>query len=67
MQVKRGLFQIAMTEQQLDGAQVGSRFQQVGSEAVTQGVLIMLMISFPPRSVIAIIRATDQRSTLFDT
>ena len=27
MQVERGLFQIAMAEQQLDGAQVGARLQ----------------------------------------
>jgi hypothetical protein len=34
MQVERGLFQTAMTKQQLNGTQVCSRFQQVRCEAV---------------------------------
>jgi hypothetical protein len=34
MQVERCLFQIAMTKQQLNGAEVCSRFQQVRCEAV---------------------------------
>ena len=34
MQVQRGLFQIAMAEKKLNGAQVGARFQQMSSKAV---------------------------------
>src|SRR5271166_5130433 len=34
MQIDGSYFEVAMTEQYLDGAQVGSGFQQVGGEAV---------------------------------
>ena len=34
MQVYRGLFQIAVTQQNLNGAQVGPRFQQMRGEAM---------------------------------
>jgi hypothetical protein len=34
MQVQRGLFQIAMTEQQLDCSQIGTRLEQMSREAV---------------------------------
>src|SRR5205814_7408029 len=43
MQVERGLFQIAMTEQQLDGAQIGSRFEQMSGKAVPQSVRMDLI------------------------
>ena len=38
MQVLGGGFQIAVPEQNLDGAQVGARFQQVGRPTVAQRV-----------------------------
>ena len=38
MQVERGLFQIAMTEQQLDGTQIGTRLKQMSCEAVAKSV-----------------------------
>jgi len=38
MKIDRGLFEIAMSQQHLDGAQVGSGFQQVRGKAMTQSV-----------------------------
>src|SRR6202007_1907469 len=38
MQVDRRLFQITMSQQHLDGAQVGTGLQQMRGEAMTQGV-----------------------------
>jgi hypothetical protein len=35
MQVKCGITDLGMTKQNLDGAQVGAGFQQMGREAVT--------------------------------
>ena len=36
MQIDRRFFQVAMTEQHLDGAQVGAGFQQMSREAVSK-------------------------------
>ena len=38
MQVNGRFLQITMTEQHLDGSKIGTGFQQMSSEAVTQGV-----------------------------
>jgi len=38
MKVDRGLSQIMMSQEQLNGAQVSTVFEQVGSETVAQGV-----------------------------
>jgi len=38
VQVDRRLFQIAMPQQHLDGAQVGPGFEQMRGKAMTQGV-----------------------------
>jgi len=38
MQVDGGLFQVAMSEEDLNGAQVSALFEQVGSKTVAQGV-----------------------------
>ena len=38
VQVDRGVLQVAMAEQQLNGAQIGAGFEQVSGEAVAQGV-----------------------------
>jgi hypothetical protein len=55
-----------VTEQDLDGAQIGSGFEQMRGEGVSQGVIMMLTILFPLESAIAITRATEQRSNWFD-
>jgi hypothetical protein len=65
VEIDGGLFQIAMPQQDLDGPQIRSVFQQVSGEAVTQGVIVVLIISFPLRSAIVITRATQQKSNLF--
>jgi hypothetical protein len=57
VQIDRGLFQIAVAQQQLDRAQVGTGFEQVSGKAVPQGLLVMLMIRTQRRSAIAIIRS----------
>ena len=64
MQVEDGVLYTLVPEQQLDRAQIGARFEQVCREAVPQGVITVLTISFPLRSAIAITRATAQRSSL---
>ena len=38
MQVDRGFFKVAMSEQHLDGAQVGAGFKQMRGEAMAQSV-----------------------------
>jgi hypothetical protein len=38
MQVNGSDFEIAMSEQDLDGAQIGAGFKKVGREAMAQGV-----------------------------
>ena len=43
MQVDGGLFQIVMSQQQLNGAQVGTGFQQVGGETMAQRVGMNLL------------------------
>jgi hypothetical protein len=65
MEIDGGLFQIAMPQQDLDSPQIRSVFQQVSGEAVSQGVIVVLTISLPLRSAIAITRATEQRWNLF--
>ena len=57
MEIDRGLFQIAMAEQNLDGPQVRAGFEQVSGEAVPQGILILLMICTQQRFAIVIIRS----------
>ncbi len=54
-----------MPEQCLQGRQISASLQQMRGEAVPQGVITVLTISFPLRSAIAITRATAQRSNLF--
>lgn len=45
MQIDRGLFQIAMPEQDLDGAQVGSRFEQMRREAMRERMRMDFLLS----------------------
>jgi hypothetical protein len=44
MQVDGGDLEVAMTEQYLNGAQVGSGFEQVGGETMSQGVRMDLPV-----------------------
>jgi hypothetical protein len=44
VQILRGGLEILMAKQQLDGAQVGAGFEQVRGPAVTEGLLVLLMI-----------------------
>lgn len=61
MQVDRRLLKVAMTEQHLDGAQVGAGFEQMSGKAVAQGIVVLLMICIQRRSVIVIIPSMTQR------
>jgi hypothetical protein len=58
MEINRGLFQIMVAEQELNGSQVRTGFQQMSGEAVTQGVIVLLMICTPRKSAIAITRCS---------
>ena len=44
MEIAGGLFQIVMAQQNLNGVQVGARFQHVRGEAVTEDVGIHLLL-----------------------
>jgi hypothetical protein len=57
MEVDSGLFQIAMAQENLDGAQIGAVFKQVSGETVSEGLLILLMNRNQQRSAIAFIRS----------
>jgi hypothetical protein len=48
-----------VTEQNLNGAEIGTRFQHMGGTRVPQDVLVMLMIRIPRRFAIAITRITE--------
>ena len=50
MQIDGSYFEVAMTEQDLDGAQVGYCFQQVGGEAVRSVWRWMCLCAKPTRS-----------------
>ncbi len=66
MQVDRRFLKVAMSKQHLDGAQVSAGFQQVCGKAVAKGILVLLMICIPQRSVIHVIPSTGLRWKLFD-
>ena len=44
-----------MSKQDLDGAQVGSGIEQVGSERVAEGLLVLLIVCNQQRSAIVFI------------
>ena len=44
VQIDRGLFEIAMTEQDLDGAKVSAGFEKMSREAVPQGVWMDVLV-----------------------
>ena len=47
VQIDRGLFEIAMPEQDLDGAEVSSGFQQMRRETVAQGMRMDALVLKP--------------------
>src|SRR6266852_4142615 len=47
MQVDRRFLKVAMSQQHLDGAQVGSSFEQMGGKAVTQGMGMDVLVFKP--------------------
>ena len=47
MQVDRRFLQVAMSEQHLDGAQVGAGFEQMRGEAVAQRVGMNMLVREP--------------------
>ncbi len=61
VQILGGCFQIAVSEQQLDGAQVGACFQQMRGPAVAKGIAVLLMICIPQKSAIRCIRSTESK------
>ena len=65
VQIDRRLFKIPMPKQDLNRAQVGACVQPVRRKAVPQGVVILLIISIPSRSAIAITRATESKLKWF--
>ena len=44
VEINGGLFEVTMPEQNLDGAQIGTRFEQVGREAVAQRVRMNMLV-----------------------
>jgi hypothetical protein len=44
VQVNRGLFQIVVTEEHLDGAQVRTRFEQMSGKAMPQRVRVYTFV-----------------------
>jgi hypothetical protein len=61
MQVDQSVFQAGVSEQDLDGTQIGSGVQQMGGATVPQGIVVLLMICIQRRSVIVIIPSMTQR------
>ena len=57
MDVNHRFPQIGVAQQKLNRAQVGAGFQQVGGEAVPEGLLVLLMICTRQRSAIAFIHS----------
>jgi hypothetical protein len=56
MQIASRRFDVLVAHQYLNGSQVRSLFEHVRGETVPQGILVLLMICTPRRSVIAITR-----------
>jgi len=65
MQVNSGVSELGVAEKHLDGAQIGARFEHVRCEAVPQGILVLLMICIPQKSVIPVTPSTELRWKLF--
>ena len=61
MQIHRRIRELGVSQKNLDGAQIGPGFQHVGSQAMSQGLLVLLMICTQQRFVIGSIRSTASR------
>jgi hypothetical protein len=61
VEIASGFFQIVMSQQDLNGVQVGAGFEQVSGEAMAQGIVVLLMICIQQRSVIVIIPSMARR------
>jgi hypothetical protein len=59
VQIDRRVCKIRVTEQHLNRANVRARFEQMSRVAVAEGVIVLLMICTPQRSVIAITRIME--------
>jgi hypothetical protein len=59
MKINGGVFQMGMTQQKLNRAEIRASFEQVCGVRVSQGVLVLLMICIPRKSAIAITRAME--------
>jgi hypothetical protein len=59
MKINRGVFQVSVTQQKLNRAEIRASFQQVCGVGMPQGVLVLLMICTRRRSAIAITRAME--------
>ena len=57
MDVNHRFPQIGVAQEKLNRAQVGAGFQQVGGEAVPEGLIVLLMIRTRYGSVIAFIHS----------
>ena len=44
VQIDRGLFEITMPEENLNGAQISSRFEKMGCKAVPQGMGMNMLV-----------------------
>ena len=65
MQVFGCVLEFGMAQQFLKNQQISPGFEPVCGVTMPQGVIVVLIISFPLRSAIVITRATQQRSNLF--
>jgi hypothetical protein len=59
MQVDGSDFEVAMAEQDLNGAQVGAGFKKMCREAMATGIVVILMICIPRKSAIPYIRTSE--------
>jgi len=59
VQIPTSCLQIGMPQQNLNSTQIRAGFEQVGCEAMPEGLLILLMIRMQQRSVIAFIRSME--------
>jgi len=60
-QVSSGSRQAAVSEQQLNGPNIRTGFQQMDSEGVPQGLLILLMICTQQRFAIGVIPSVAEK------
>jgi hypothetical protein len=60
--VNHRLAQVGVAEQQLDGAQIGAGFEQMCGEAMSQGLLVLLMICVQQRFTIDFIPSMAPKS-----